>query len=138
MLISISYGVHLLTALVFLLLIPLPIFVRGKGLKGAEQLKRVLSLYKIIGIIAHGALVLALISGLLLNYNFLSVWLITVVVIWVAIGAFLGITAKYIRLTLEAINNSDSYDEHVAKLKTFSTILSFGIIVMFILKYVNF
>ncbi|WP_078554491.1 hypothetical protein [Bacillus alkalicellulosilyticus] len=132
----ISYGVHLLAAVLFFLLLPLPMLIRGTEPEGPEKVAKLLSIYKIIIFLAHGALIIALITGLLMNFNLLSFWMVGVILVWVGIGAYLGLTAKYIRITLEAIANKVSYEESLQKVKTFSFFLMLGVVAMFMLKYI--
>ncbi|WP_026674177.1 hypothetical protein [Alkalihalobacterium bogoriense] len=133
----ISYAVHLLAALVFFLLLPFPMLIRGTEPEGPEKLAKLFSIYKVIFMVAHGALVAAFITGIVLHFS-VSLWMIAVVIVWIAIGAYLGLTAKFLRLTLEAIRSKQSYEEPLKKLKTCSMFLMLGIIAMFMTKYLPY
>lgn len=129
-----SYVLHLLVALVFFILLPLPVIIRATSAEGQEQLRKVLRIYKVVLLLGHGALIVSVITGLILRFEF-SLWMATVLLIWIVIGAYLGLTAKYVRMSLEAITQNNSYEEEIQKARLFSMLLTLGIIAMFIMKF---
>ena len=134
----ISYGLHLVTAFIFFVLIPLPVLLRAMKAKGDSKLNKLLRFYKIVLMIAHGALVVAVVTGFIMYFDLRSLWLWIVFLIWVAIGAYLGITAKYIRLTLERINEGAAYEDLFQKTRVFSGCLTLGVLAMFVIKYISY
>ncbi|WP_245308315.1 hypothetical protein [Halalkalibacter urbisdiaboli] len=133
----ISYGFHLVSSFIFFLLIPLPFLIKGTmGESGRFIL--LLRVYKRMMWLAHGALILALVSGILMLTSWFSIWLLTVMGIWLAIGALLGLTAKMCRLTLERIEIKEGAETEITKLRHFSLLLSLAIIVMFAIKFLRY
>lgn len=131
----ISYALHLLIVIPFFLLLPLPVMIRStEAEKNNKSLLKVLKSYKVILMVAHGALVIALVTGLILRLE-LSVWVVGVVLLWVAIGAFLGFTAKFVRLSLEALNDGKKPEDSLQKAKMYSFLLTISISIMFVVKY---
>lgn len=131
----ISYALHLLIVIPFFILLPLPVMLRStEAEKDHKSLSKLLKIYKVFLMIAHVALVIAIVTGLHLRFE-LSVWVIGVVVVWLAIGAFLGLTAKYVRISLEAINDGQDTEEPMKKTKKFSLLLTLSIAIMFVIKY---
>ncbi len=122
-----SFIIHWLMALAFFMLIPLPFFL--KGMEG-ENLLFIKKLYRPIMHFAHVGLIGSIITGIFLIQNGLSWWIIVVFVLWLTIGALLGLTAKNLRLSMEN-NNKDR------SLLRFSYILTVAILGMFILKFAN-
>ncbi|WP_216827879.1 hypothetical protein [Alkalihalobacterium elongatum] len=131
------YALHLFISMIFFILIPLPVIIHVMVTEGSGRIHLVLKIYKKIIMIAHGALIVMFVTGVLLRFD-LSLWTIIVVVVWVIIGAYLGLTAKFVRESLESIENKQSFEEPVNKVKMFSTLLMLAIIAMFIIKFTNF
>ena len=131
----VSFGLHLLTAFVFFILIPLPVLLKAMNAEGAKALKKLLHFYKIILWLAHGALIVTLVTGLIMHFNFASFWLWVVLILWIAIGAYLGLSAKYLRICLEHLDKGVSYEEALTKLQVYSVCLMLGIVAMFVIKY---
>ncbi|MDY7222881.1 hypothetical protein P4637_09505 [Halalkalibacterium halodurans] len=130
----ISYGIHVLVALVFFILIPLPYLIKGSLLDREESFQKLLSIYQPILLVAHGALVVSVVSGLLMVADWTSLWVWGVIVLWVAIGAWLGLTAKGIRLLKGNQESSEERAVLVTNLKKHSLFLMVAIIAMFALK----
>ncbi|WP_017727439.1 hypothetical protein [Halalkalibacterium ligniniphilum] len=134
----ISYGFHLLVSLIFFLLIPLPYLIKGSLLDNEKAFQTLLKVYKRILWIAHGALIVALVSGLIMVSEWTDPWLWVVILIWLALGAFLGLTAKKVRLILEAYEKSEEPSEHVDQLKLYSFLLMLAILSMFTVKIIRY
>ncbi|WP_018922433.1 hypothetical protein [Salsuginibacillus kocurii] len=123
----ISYALHWLMALFFFLLLPLPFL-----LKGATDVYRtwLLKTYRIIIHLAHLGVIGSLITGLFITETFLSAWMITVFILWLAISAFLGLTAKALRL-----EHSNAVEKSQTDSFRNSLILSLLIFTMFAVKF---
>lgn len=134
----ISFTLHYFFAIIFFILIPLPVFLRVSETEGENWLRKVVNIYKKILMFAHIALVVQIATGFLLRVDFNNWWTYAVLVIWLAIGAFLGLTQKYIRFIQQAMVEKQPTEEPFAKARRFSMFLMVSIIAMFILKYVNF
>lgn len=140
---ELAEGLHSVSAIVFLVLLPLPLLIR-RLVRNNNQSQAVPTLrtWKIILILAHVFLIVSFISGLLMGYSadpsfrwLVSFWFISVMVIFVALGAFLGMTLKSVRL---AIMDSGQPDQTVLlKLQRQSRLLSLTIIGIFILMFVS-
>ncbi|WP_100399223.1 hypothetical protein [Bacillus sp. FJAT-44742] len=129
-----SYILHWVISIFFFLLIPLPFLY--KGVDGSYRLP----LFKIYRGIIHGAhagIIIAFITGIILTDNWLSLWTVVVLVNWVAISAFLGLTSKQIRLLLSAEKENKENKEAGDKLFQFSLLLSILIIFLFFIKFSN-
>jgi uncharacterized membrane protein len=131
---KIGFIIHNMSALVFLPLIFFPFVVSKWKKQGAVGKGRG---WTILFQLAHVFLVLSLITGFILTYNFLSSWFWVVILVFLALGAMLGITAKNFRLAKEATANDQSSEAIMAKLQRFSTILSLVVILMIILMVVR-
>lgn len=133
----ISYALHLLIIIPFFILLPFPMFIRGHELQSnLTSLVKILKFYKVILLVAHIALVIALVTGLILRFQF-SLWVTGVIIIWIAIGAFLGYTAKYVQLLLDEIASKKKTLESLEGTKKYSRLLTIAIASMFVLKYVT-
>jgi hypothetical protein len=131
---KISFIIHNMSALVFLPLIFFPFVVSKWKKQGTVGKGRG---WTILFQLAHVFLVLSVITGFILTYNFLSSWFWVVILVFLALGAMLGITAKNFRLAKEATANNQSSEAIMAKLQRFSTILSLVVILMIILMVVR-
>lgn len=134
----ISFALHYFFAIIFFILIPLPVFLRVSETEGENWLRKVTKIYKKILMIAHVALLVQIATGFVLRVDFSHWWTYAVLVIWVGIGAFLGLTQKYLRLIEEDMLEKRASEEPFAKARRFSTFLTLSIIAMFVLKYVQF
>lgn len=128
MLLSVSYWVHAIAILVFVPFLFLPVSLRqgehtGRPIAAASMWKGLFHL-------GHLYIILSLITGLILAPSYTSSWFWLVMVLFLAVGAFLGITAKNFRLSLENAN-----PRHVAKLRRFSTLLAISILLITILMF---
>ncbi len=129
----ISYGFHLLVSLLFFLLIPFSFLIKGL-LNEKERFQQLLRIYSRIIWVGHGALIVSIITGFLMTSQWLSPWFLLVILIWIAIGAFLGMTAKMIRLTLAKTDEGKEAEDEIAKLRLFSFLLMLSILSMFTAK----
>ncbi|GAF66779.1 hypothetical protein BTS2_3683 [Bacillus sp. TS-2] len=130
----VSYGIHVLIAVVFFILIPFPILIKGVGSLEPSKLVVLLKIYRRIISVAHVALIISFISGLLMIQNWLSLWTISVFLIWLGLGVLLGFTAKKVRLSLASLGNQQHNEEEIQSLFVFSLLLTLTIIVMFAVK----
>lgn len=128
MFLSISYWVHAIAILVFVPFLFLPVSIRQWENSGRPQASA--SLWKGLFHLAHLYIVLSLITGLILVPSFTSSWFWLVIVLFLAVGAFLGITAKNFRLCLE--NGSPQL---FGKLKRFSALLAISTLLISILMF---
>ncbi|WP_209122278.1 hypothetical protein [Alkalihalobacillus sp. BA299] len=133
----IIYAIHLFISVIFFMLIPLPVLIHVNVTEGTGRIPLILKIYKKVIWAAHGALIVLLVTGLFMRFD-LSLWTIVVVAVWIVIGAYLGLTAKFVRESLEAIDNKQPYEDLVYKVKMFSTLLMLAIIAMFIIKFTDF
>lgn len=134
----ISFAIHYFFAIIFFVLIPLPVFLRVSETEGEKWLQKVTTVYKKILMIAHVSLLVQIATGLMLRVDFSHWWTYAVLIIWIGIGAFLGLTQKYLRLVEQGMFEKQSTEEAFAKARRFSVFLTLSIIAMFVLKYVNF
>ncbi|MBP3952830.1 hypothetical protein [Bacillus suaedae] len=134
----ISYGVHLLFSVFFFLLIPLPYLIKG-SLDEIERFQLLLKIYKPIIAGAHIGVIVSLATGIFLAESWLSIWFAAVTIIWLAISAFLGITAKQMRILSEQIEaGTKMTQETITACKQSSLLLMVTIIIMFALKVLRY
>lgn len=122
------YAIHVVSALVFILLIPLPFFVMKMKKNDAEKNQGQLKFWRIVLLMAHLALVISLVSGFIMTPVYTSGWFWTVMVVFVALGALLGIVMKNVRLLTE---KSDGAVWN--RLMRMSVLLSVAILIQFML-----
>ncbi|MFC0558492.1 hypothetical protein [Halalkalibacter alkalisediminis] len=132
----ISYAFHMLVAVLFFLLIPFPFLIKGSLLDEPGRFQLLLKIYKRIIWAAHGGVVVAVVSGILMTTNWFTVWFMIVTLIWLAISAFLGMSAKMVRVILEKQELHQSTEDEIAKLRFFSFVLMIAILSMFLMKVV--
>lgn len=130
---SVSFWVHMIATILFIPFLFLPVMVRQWAARAAEGPFASMKMWKGLFHLAHLALVLSLVSGLFLNYSFTSSWFWVVLVVFLALGAVLGIAAKYLRLTVEGMEQKNQSSDSFAKLQRFSMILAFIILLMIVL-----
>ncbi|MFA9458692.1 hypothetical protein ACERJO_18260 [Halalkalibacter sp. AB-rgal2] len=137
----IFYGIHLVFSLFFFLLIPFVWLIKGSLLeRNVVALQRLLRFYKPILFIAHIGVIVSLLTGVYLATSWLNFWFLAVLVVWLVLSAYLGITAKYVRLVLEQIEQHSalkSYDD-VSKLRRASLVLMIITVLMFALKLLRY
>lgn len=127
------YGIHSFSAIVFGILLLLPFFaLRWKGKDGA-QLEGALKFWRMEMHIAHLFVILSLVTGIILASSYTSTWFWLVIVVFLAMGALIGIVAKSLRLMTAAVGEKQSFEPHLRKLTRLSFILAGTIVVMLIL-----
>ncbi|MFC0470791.1 hypothetical protein ACFFHM_09875 [Halalkalibacter kiskunsagensis] len=136
MLYLIGYALHMLVSFLFFLLIPFPFLIKGSLLDEPGRFVLLLRIYKRIIWLAHGGVIIALISGFMMSTQWLSVWFVSVLIIWLFLSALLGMTAKMVRIILEKKEEHAKTEEEVHKLRLYSLFLMFGIITMFFVKFI--
>jgi hypothetical protein len=131
------YGLHVLTTIVFSLLLVLPFYARKIAANASAATKGTLSFWRMTFHLAHLMIVVALVTGLLMTPSFTSSWFWVVILVFLAMGAFLGISAKSLRLVTAGITNRTDYTPALRKLNRFSLMLSVTIVVMVLLMIVR-
>jgi hypothetical protein len=138
MLYIIGYALHMVVSFLFFILIPFPLLIKGSLLDNTGKFIFLLRIYKRIIWFAHGGIIIALISGFMLSTQLVSVWFVSVLILWLIISALLGMTAKMVRIILEKkIENVETVEE-IKKLRLYSLLLMIGIITMFSLKFLRY
>ncbi|WP_100404382.1 hypothetical protein [Bacillus solitudinis] len=133
----INYAIHLLISVLFFILIAFPFLIKGT-MEEKQKQSRILNTYQRVIWLAHGGLIIALVSGILMTTDWLSIWVWLVLLCWIVLGAFLGLTAKMCRLTIEKLKKNEDSSVEFEKLRRFSLLLSIAIIVMFALKFIRY
>lgn len=112
-------------------------FLRGYELeKNQKGFIKILKIYHVILMVAYVALIIALLTGLYLRFE-LSIWVVSVVLIWAAIAVFLGYTTKYVKNLLLHLQENQNTNDTLLNAKKYSKLLTLVIAVMFVLKYVT-
>ncbi|GAE30860.1 hypothetical protein [Halalkalibacter hemicellulosilyticus] len=137
----IFYGIHLVFSLFFFLLIPFVWLIKGSVIEGnVLNLQRLLRFYKPILFMAHIGVIVSLLTGMYLATSWFNLWFLAVFVVWLVLSAYLGITAKYVRLVLEQIEQHSALKSSniVSKLRRASLILMMMTVLMFALKLLRY
>jgi hypothetical protein len=134
---QLSYVLHMLSTIVFVSLLALPWMIRNLPQRSHEEFLRSLKIWRIITHAANLFLIVTLITGIAMATSYLSTWFWLVMIVFLAMGAFLGIVAKSLRLVMEASAQKRAFDQPLKKLTRFSNWLAFSIIVMIFLMYVR-
>ena len=94
--------------------------------------------------LAHFFLIISLLTGIVMAYQadssfqwVISPWFISVMIVFLILGAFLGIVMKYIRITKEQLSGSETQHMVHSKLNKFSWLLSASILIILILMFVS-
>ncbi|MEC0233668.1 hypothetical protein P4H71_04770 [Paenibacillus kribbensis] len=124
-------------ALGFYLVLP---FLVGKigSLSSPAAQEGMVAAVQLLNRIAQFALIILLVSGLFLTIGgtYSVVWIIIVLVLFLAISAIGGIMGKPLRLALEALRNNQPINGYIGKMRTFSTLLAvFLILITFLMVY---
>ncbi|GAB7389319.1 hypothetical protein BSNK01_31570 [Bacillaceae bacterium] len=127
-----NYMIHMLSALIFIVLLPLPFFVR-RLVKDGRPAAGALQAWRRIVDIAHLFLVVSLATGLWMRPDFSSLWFWLVIAVFIVMGAALGMVAKSLRLLRDSAGQGRTLAEEQRKLVRFSSLLSVTILVMFML-----
>ncbi|WP_410769758.1 hypothetical protein [Fontibacillus sp. BL9] len=108
----------------FYLILPL-VFAKVSKLAPAAQ-EGTVATVKTLNTYAQIGLVIQLLTGgyLMSQGDYSVPWMIVIVILFLAIGAFSGIMGKPLRQTLEGIRSNKGTQEAAGKLRTFSTLLS--------------
>ena len=134
----INYAIHIFVSILFFVMIPLPFLIRASLQDDKDKLlKQLLNVYKHLLWFAHGGIVIMIVTGFLMKPAF-SLWLIIVLLVWLALGAFLGLTAKYTRIVLEQLSTNSHVEDEIVKLRRFSLFLSVAVIAMFLTKFLPY
>ncbi|GAE24370.1 hypothetical protein JCM9140_287 [Halalkalibacter wakoensis JCM 9140] len=136
MLYLVSYAFHLLVSVLFFVLIPFPYLIKGSLLDEPGRFALLLKIYKRIIWLAHGGVVVSIITGFLMTSQWMTVWFFLVLIIWLVLSAMLGMTAKPVRIILEKVENNQDASDDVSKLRLYSFMLMIAILSMFLLKIV--
>lgn len=136
MLYLISYAFHIAVSVLFFVLIPFPFLIKGSLLDEPGRFTLLLKIYKRIIWLAHGGVIVAIVSGFFMTTQWLTVWFLFVVLIWLAISALLGMTAKTVRIILEKVEKNQKADDETSKLRLYSFLLMIAILSMFMMKVV--
>ncbi len=128
-----AYGIHSFSALVLAILILLPFQTMRLRRMTPGRIASSLKPWLILLHLAHLFLVIALITGLLLRPNFASSWFWVAILVFIILGAFLGITAKALREVVGTAKNKQPHSEQLQRLTRFSVLLSLSVIVMILL-----
>ncbi|ARK30896.1 hypothetical protein [Halalkalibacter krulwichiae] len=134
----ISYAFHMLVSVLFFLLIPFPFLIKGSLLDEPGRFQLLLKIYKKVIWAAHGGVVIAIVSGFLMTTQWFTIWFMIVVLIWLALSAFLGMTAKMVRVILERLGGNQDAKDEIAKLRLYSFLLMISILSMFLMKIVMY
>lgn len=130
MLVQWSYLLHIVGVIIFVPFLFLPVIVRQWD--ASKRAFGSLGIWKGLFHLGHLYLIISLITGLVITSNFASSWFWLVVLLYIMLGAFMGITAKYFRLVT---NNGKGME--IEKLKRFSSILAAVIFLITVLMFVR-
>ena len=125
MLVQWSYYLHQIGFIIFLPFLILPFIVKKRAREGGSM-----GIWKGLFHLGHLYLIVSFITGLVLTPNFASSWFWLVILLFIVIGAFMGMTAKYFRL---ASQNGAGTE----KLTRFSGILAISILLITVLMFVR-
>ncbi len=135
---DINRTLHDLSAVVFIVLLALPFVALGMKNKKSDKLIGSLKFWKIVAMLGNIALVVSLISGIVRSGGLYgTLWFWISIVLFIAMGAVLGIATKAIRLTKESISNNQSIEASRQKLATSSSIFAVLTVVMIVLMIVG-
>jgi hypothetical protein len=131
----ISYIVHNLSSIIFLILLALPLMVnRWQSLQG-EALVRAIKPWRAMAGAANFFLIVSLVSGAFMVEDWTSAWIWVVLIDFLMMGAFLGITLKALRLTSIAAAENQPVGASLQKALRVSRLYALSTVIMFILMY---
>ncbi len=131
---SVTGMIHSTAALFIIACIVLPFYAMRMGAldqAGAAQRARKLSTFVRI---ANFVLIISLITGLMQSGWYFSTWLLLVIIIFLGIGAMLGIAGKTLKTIQTEAEAGRDFQASVKKLQRFSILLTVLIIVMVVIK----
>ncbi|OUM88550.1 MAG: hypothetical protein BAA01_05505 [Bacillus thermozeamaize] len=131
------HGIHSFSAVVFAILILLPIQAMRLRRMTPGKITVALKPWRIFLQVAHLFLVIALVTGLLLRPDFSSVWFWVVLLVFIVLGALLGITAKSLREVADTAKSRQPHSRQLQKLSRFSILLALSVIVMILLMVLH-
>ncbi|WP_170008521.1 hypothetical protein [Bacillus fonticola] len=144
MLNEVTNGLHSLSAIVFLLILFFPFFIRRHLVRSPEKLAYSLKRWKQLFLIAHIFLIISLLTGIEMAYRadssfqwVTSLWFISVLIVFLLLGALLGIVMKYTRIAITSSGSGDSHNTVHIKLQKFSWLLSSSILVILVLMFIS-
>lgn len=133
---SVTLMIHSVAALFIIACIALPFVAMSMGKLSREQVaKRAGTIAKLLRI-PNFILIVSLVTGLIQSGFYFSGWLLTVVVLFLAIGALLGIATKAVKTIGVQAQQQQDYQASVAKLSKLSIMLAIAIIAMVIIKMI--
>ena len=132
----ISYAFHMLVSVLFFVLIPFPFLIKGSLLDEPGRFALLLKIYKRIIWLAHGGVIVAVVSGFLMTTQWFTVWFLIVFILWLVLSAMLGMTAKTVRIVGEKLESNKDAADDISKLRLYSFLLMISILSMFMMKFV--
>ncbi|MDT8862830.1 hypothetical protein N0O92_21900 [Alkalihalobacillus sp. MEB130] len=132
----ISYAFHMLVSVLFFVLIPFPFLIKGSLLDEPGRFALLLKIYKRIIWLAHGGVIVAVVSGFLMTTQWFTVWFLIVFILWLVLSAMLGMTAKAVRIVREKLESDKDAADDISKLRLYSFLLMISILSMFMMKFV--
>lgn len=131
---SVTAMIHSTAAVFIIACIALPFFALGLGkLQPARAAERARKLYVFLRI-PNFVLFVSLITGLIRSGWYFSTWLILVIIIFLAIGALLGISSKTLKTIQTQAQAGQDFQASVKKLLITSILLTIFIIIMVAIK----
>jgi hypothetical protein len=128
-----TYMIHMLSAIVFLPVLLLPFLAKRWEQLSAEELGQAAKRWRILLIVVHAGLVISLITGIVLSFDYTSSWFWLSIIVFLALGAFLGITLKQVRLIGQAAQQGGEISPVLAKLIRFSWLLAITYVLIMVL-----
>jgi hypothetical protein len=132
---QLTYILHMLSAIVFIGLLAFPFVAKKLAQRSHDEIFRSLKAWRIVVLAAHLFLIIALVTGIWMTSGYSSTWFWMVIAVFLAMGAFLGIVAKSLRLVMQAVSQMQAIDQPFKKLTRFSNLLALSIVVMIALMY---
>ncbi|WP_134686695.1 hypothetical protein [Brevibacillus migulae] len=126
--------IHSTAAVFIIACIVLPFFAMGFGkLSAAQAAERARKLTVFLRI-PNFILLVSLITGLMQSGWVFSTWLLMVIIVFLAIGAMIGIASKTLKTIQSDAQAGRDYQASIKKLQVVSILLTIFIIIMVIIK----
>jgi len=126
--------IHSTAAVFIIACIVLPFFAMGFGkLSSAQAAERARKLTVFLRI-PNFILIVSLITGLMQSGWVFSTWLLMVFIVFLAIGALIGIASKTLKTIHSEAQAGGDYQASVKKLNVVSILLTIFIIIMVVIK----